>query len=98
MNWDAVITRIYTLNNIGSLKKNLQYYYHATPGEPCKCSPGVAWYSRVPSKEPILLRVYECAVKYELCCYVIFPVHGESSTAWHHFGWVNSPVHGCSRC
>ena len=35
--------RSYTLNNIGSLKRTLQYYYHATPGEPCKGSPGVAW-------------------------------------------------------
>ena len=33
----------YTLNNIGSLKRTLQYYYYATPGEPCKGSPGVAW-------------------------------------------------------
>ena len=23
-----------TLNNIGSLERTLQYYYHATPGEP----------------------------------------------------------------
>ena len=36
------------LNNIGFLKKKLQYYHHATPGEP---------YRRVPSKEPILFRV-----------------------------------------
>ena len=41
-----------TLNNIGSLKRTLQYNHHATPGEPCKGSPGVAWwyYWRVPSK------------------------------------------------
>ena len=25
---------IYTLNNIGSLEGTLQYYHHATPGEP----------------------------------------------------------------
>ena len=25
----------YTLNNIGSSKRIIQYYYHATPGEPC---------------------------------------------------------------
>ena len=31
--------------NIGSLEGTLQYYYHdyyATPGEPCKGSPGAA--------------------------------------------------------
>ena len=32
-----------TLNNIGSLKRALQYHYHATPGELCKGSPGIAW-------------------------------------------------------
>ena len=32
----------YTLNIIGSLKRTFQYYYHATPGEPYKGSPGVA--------------------------------------------------------
>ena len=25
---------IYTLNKIGSLEGTIQYYYHATPGEP----------------------------------------------------------------
>ena len=34
---------MYTLNNKGSSKKSNQYYYHATPGEPGKGSPGVAW-------------------------------------------------------
>ena len=29
----------YTLNNIGSLEGTLQYYYHATPGEPA----GFSW-------------------------------------------------------
>ena len=33
----------YTLNNIGSVKRTLQYYYHATPGDPLQGSPGVAW-------------------------------------------------------
>ena len=33
----------YTLKNIGASKRTLEYYYHATPGEPCKGSPGVAW-------------------------------------------------------
>ena len=33
----------YTLNNIGTLEGTLQYYYHATPGEPLQGSPGVAW-------------------------------------------------------
>ena len=32
-----------TLNNIGSLEGTLQYYHHATPGEPLQGSPGVAW-------------------------------------------------------
>ena len=32
---------VYTLNNTGSLKRTLQYYHHAAPGEPCKGSPGV---------------------------------------------------------
>ena len=40
---DCVCTQRYTLNNIGSLKRTLQYYHHATPGEPYKGSPGVAW-------------------------------------------------------
>ena len=31
----------YTLNNIGSLEETLQYYYHATPGEPLQCSQGL---------------------------------------------------------
>ena len=33
----------YTLKNIGSLEGTLEYYYHATPGEPWQGSPGVAW-------------------------------------------------------
>ena len=33
----------YTLNDIGSLKRTIQYNHHATPGEPRKGSPGVAW-------------------------------------------------------
>ena len=33
----------YTLNNIGSLEGTLQYYRHATTGEPLKGSPAVAW-------------------------------------------------------
>ena len=33
----------YTLNNIGSSEGTLQYYYHATPGEPLQGSPGVEW-------------------------------------------------------
>ena len=32
-----------TVTNIGSSKRTLQYYYHPTPGEPFKGSPGVAW-------------------------------------------------------
>ena len=31
-----------TLNNIGYLDRTLEYYYHATPGEPLQGSPGVA--------------------------------------------------------
>ena len=31
-----------TLNNKGSLEGTLQYYYHATPGEPYEGSPEVA--------------------------------------------------------
>ena len=27
----------------GSLEGTLQYYHHATPGEPLQGSPGVAW-------------------------------------------------------
>ena len=34
---------ISTLNNTGFLVRTLQYYYHATPGEPLQGSPGVAW-------------------------------------------------------
>ena len=33
----------YVINNIGYLERTLEYYYHATPGEPCKGSPGIAW-------------------------------------------------------
>ena len=33
---------IYTLNNVGSLKRTLQYNHHATTGEPFKGSPVVA--------------------------------------------------------
>ena len=32
-----------TLNKIGLLERTLHYYHHATPGEPCRGSPGVAW-------------------------------------------------------
>ena len=35
--------KLYTLNNIGSLEGTLEYYYHATPGEPLQVSPGVEW-------------------------------------------------------
>ena len=38
--WNHVII---TLNNIGSLEGTLQYYHHATPGEPLQGSPGVVW-------------------------------------------------------
>ena len=34
----------YTLNNIGSLVRTLQYNHHATPGEPLQGSPVVAWW------------------------------------------------------
>ena len=37
------IEYVYTLNNIGFFKGTFQYYYHATPGKPCKGSPGAAW-------------------------------------------------------
>ena len=30
-------------NIIGSLERTLQYYYHATQGEPLLGSPGAAW-------------------------------------------------------
>ena len=55
----------HTLNDIGSLKRTLQYNHHAAPGEPCKGSPGVAWllYWRVPSSEPTLFRVYTKRIK-----------------------------------
>ena len=38
-----VMYLFYTLNNIGSLEGTLQYYHHATKGEPLQGSPGVAW-------------------------------------------------------
>ena len=38
-----ILRATHTLNNIGSLKRTPQYYYHATSGEPCKGSLGVAW-------------------------------------------------------
>ena len=42
--WFCLCWPVYSLYtpNIGYLKRTLQYYYHATPGEPCKGSPGVA--------------------------------------------------------
>ena len=41
--WFNVGPAPYTLNNIGSTEGALQYYYHATPGEPLQGSSGVAW-------------------------------------------------------
>ena len=31
-----IMSQVYTLTNNGSLKRTFKYYYHATPGEPCK--------------------------------------------------------------
>ena len=39
----GLINPMYTLSNTGSLEGTLQYYYHATPGEPLQDSPRVAW-------------------------------------------------------
>ena len=37
------VDNIYNLNTIGFLEGTLQYYYHATPGEPLQGYPGVTW-------------------------------------------------------
>ena len=68
------MVNIYTLNNIG-LEGTLQYYHHATPGEPLRGSPGVAWwlYCMVLFKEPIdfnIIAHYICT-KPEKCLMLI---------------------------
>ena len=40
---NAILLMNHTLNIIGSLEGTLQYYYHATPGEPLQGSPWVTW-------------------------------------------------------
>ena len=64
---------IYTLNNIGYLKRTYHYYYHATPGEPCEGSAGVAWYSTQGFKDEEKLRKNDRTVS--LFMFMSFPLH-----------------------